>query len=175
MPRHYLKKADRTPKTDARETHDTVARILDEIEAGGDAKALEYAARFDRYEGNVLLSPDEIAAACDQVSDRLKADIRFAHDNVRRFAELQKSTLTDVETELTPGFVTGQKAIPVAAAGCYVPGGRYSHIASAIMTVTTAKVAGCQHITACSPPRPKQAGPGSLPTFPGPRPSRPPP
>ncbi|MEQ8342521.1 MAG: histidinol dehydrogenase [Marinovum algicola] len=154
MPRHYLKKADRTPKTDARETHDTVARILDEIEAGGDAKALEYAARFDRYEGNVLLSPDEIAAACDQVSDRLKADIRFAHDNVRRFAELQKSTLTDVETELTPGFVTGQKAIPVAAAGCYVPGGRYSHIASAIMTVTTAKVAGCQHITACSPPRP---------------------
>ena len=154
MPRHYLKKADRTPKTDARETHDTVARILDEIEAGGDAKALEYAARFDRYEGNVLLSPDEIAAACDQVSDRLKADIRFAHDNVRRFAELQKSTLTDVETELTPGFVTGQKAIPVNAAGCYVPGGRYSHIASAIMTVTTAKVAGCQHITACSPPRP---------------------
>ena len=154
MTRHYLKKADRTPKTDARETHDTVARILDEIEAGGDAKALAYAARFDRYEGNVLLSPDEIAAACDQVSDRLKADIRFAHDNVRRFAELQKSTLTDVETELTPGFVTGQKAIPVAAAGCYVPGGRYSHIASAIMTVTTAKVAGCQHITACSPPRP---------------------
>jgi sulfopropanediol 3-dehydrogenase len=73
---------------------------------------------------------------------------------VRRFAEIQKSTLTNVEMEIEPGFVAGQKAIPVDAAGCYVPGGRYSHIASAIMTVTTAKVAGCHSITACSPPRP---------------------
>jgi sulfopropanediol 3-dehydrogenase len=67
---------------------------------------------------------------------------------------LQKSTMTDVETEVVPGLIAGQKAIPVRAAGCYVPGGRYSHIASAIMTVTTAKVAGCEHIVACSPPRP---------------------
>jgi sulfopropanediol 3-dehydrogenase len=84
----------------------------------------------------------------------LKADIQFAHDNVKRFAELQKSTVADVEMEIQPGYVAGQKAIPVDAAGCYAPGGRYSHIASAIMTVTTAKVAGCKHITACSPPRP---------------------
>ncbi len=154
MPRHYLKKARLSPKTDAMETHEIVKGILAEIEAGGDAKALEYAKKFDNYEGSILLSPEVIEAACAQVPDKLKADIRFAHDNVRRFATLQKSTLRDVETELTPGFVTGQKAIPVAAAGCYVPGGRYSHIASAVMTVTTAKVAGCKHITACSPPRP---------------------
>ncbi|MGY3438805.1 MULTISPECIES: histidinol dehydrogenase [unclassified Marinovum] len=154
MPREYLKKADLTPETTEVETHAVVKGILADIEAGGDAKALEYAAKFDKYDGNVLLTPDEIEAACAQVSDKIKADIRFAHDNVRKFAELQKSTLSDVKTELTPGFVTGQKAIPVAAAGCYVPGGRYSHIASAIMTVTTAKVAGCKHITACSPPRP---------------------
>ena len=154
MTREYLKKASLTPKSTAAETHIIVKEILDEIEAGGDAKAMEYAARFDQYSGNVLLTADEIEAACALVPEKLKADIRFAHDNVRRFAELQKSTVSDVQTEITPGFVTGQKAIPVDAAGCYVPGGRYSHIASAIMTVTTAKVAGCRHITACSPPRP---------------------
>ncbi|WP_386628002.1 histidinol dehydrogenase [Sulfitobacter geojensis] len=154
MKREYLKKATLTAKSDASQTHDTVKAILDDIESGGDAKALEYAAKFDRYEGNVILSAEEIEAACALVPEQLKADIRFAHDNVRRFAEIQKSTLTNVEMEIEPGFVAGQKAIPVDAAGCYVPGGRYSHIASAIMTVTTAKVAGCRHIAACSPPRP---------------------
>ena len=154
MTREYLKKASLTSKSDASETHEIVKGILNDIEAGGDAKAMEYAAKFDKYEGSVLLSPEEIEAACALVPEKLKADIRFSHDNVRRFAELQKSTVSNVETEITPGFVTGQKAIPVDAAGCYVPGGRYSHVASAIMTVTTAKVAGCKHITACSPPRP---------------------
>jgi histidinol dehydrogenase len=67
--------------------------------------------------------------------------------------------VADFEVEVVPGLIAGQKAIPVNAAGCYVPGGRYSHIASAIMTVTTAKVAGCRHIVACSPPRPASASP----------------
>ncbi len=154
MTREYLKKATLTAKSDASKTHEIVQGILSDIETGGDAKALEYAAKFDQYDGNVIMTQDEIKAACDLVPEKLKADIRFAHDNVRRFAETQKSTLTDVEMEIEPGFIAGQKAIPVDAAGCYVPGGRYSHIASAIMTVTTAKVAGCRHITACSPPRP---------------------
>ena len=154
MTRDYLKKATLTSESDASSVHETVKTILSEIEAGGDAKALEYAAKFDRYEGNVLLTPAEIEAAIALVPEKLKADIRFAHDNVKRFAELQKGTTTDVEMEIQPGFIAGQKVIPVDAAGCYVPGGRYSHIASAIMTVTTAKVAGCGHITACSPPRP---------------------
>ena len=154
MTREYLKKASLTSSTGASEVHETVKTILDDIEAGGDASALEYAAKFDRYEGSVLLTQAEIDAAIALVPEKLKADIRFAHDNVKRFAETQKSTLTDVEMEIAPGFIAGQKAIPVDAAGCYVPGGRYSHIASAIMTVTTAKVAGCHSITACSPPRP---------------------
>ena len=154
MPIEYLKKADLTSSSGASDVHDTVLSILSEIEVGGDATALEYAAKFDRYDGNVILTQDEIDAAIDLVPEKLKADIRFAHDNVKRFAELQKSTVSDVEMEIQPGFIAGQKAIPVDAAGCYVPGGRYSHIASAIMTVTTAKVAGCKHITACSPPRP---------------------
>jgi len=154
MTREYLKKATLTAKSDASEVHETVQTILADIEAGGDAKALEYAAKFDRYSGNVLLTPDEIEAAAARVPQKLKDDIRFAHDNVRRFAETQKATVSDVEMEIVPGMIAGQKAIPVDAAGCYVPGGRYSHIASAIMTVTTAKVAGRRHITACSPPRP---------------------
>ena len=154
MTREYLKKATLTAKSDAFEVHETVKSILADIEAGGDDKAREYAAKFDRYEGNVLMTQAEIDASCALVPEKLKADIRFAHDNVRRFAELQKGTTTDVEMEITPGFIAGQKVIPVDAAACYVPGGRYSHIASAIMTVTTASVAGCGHITACSPPRP---------------------
>lgn len=154
MARDYLKKATLTSESGASEVHETVQTILSEIEAGGDAKALEYAAKFDRYDGNVILTAEEIEAACALVPERLKADIRFAHNNVRHFAEAQKQTVSDVEAEIIPGFIAGQKAIPVDAAGCYVPGGRYSHIASAIMTVTTAKVAGCRHITACSPPRP---------------------
>lgn len=154
MTREYLKKATRTSRSDASDVRETVRTILDDIEAGGDAKAMEYAAKFDKYDGNVILTRDEIQAAAAKVPQKLRDDIRFAHDNVRRFAELQKSTVADVQMEVVPGLIAGQKAIPVDAAGCYVPGGRYSHIASAIMTVTTAKVAGCGHITACSPPRP---------------------
>lgn len=150
----YLKKAPLTAESDASDTNKIVQTILDEIEAGGDDKALEYAAKFDKYEGPVLLTDEDIAAASAQVPERLKRDIDFAHANVKRFAEAQRSTLQDVEVEIVPGLVAGQRTIPVSAAGCYVPGGRYSHIASAIMTVTTAKVAGCDHIVACSPPRP---------------------
>lgn len=154
MAREYLKRATLTSKSDASDVHDTVVKILSDIETGGDAAALDYAAKFDKYNGSVLLSADEIEAACALVPDKLKTDIQFAHDNVKRFAEKQKSTVADVEYEIVPGLVAGQKAIPVDAAGCYAPGGRYSHVASAIMTVTTAKVAGCKHITCCSPPRP---------------------
>ena len=153
MSRVYLKKAQLTPKSNASEVHETVKNILADIESGGDAKAKEYASKFDQYQGNIILTDDEIQAASDLVPEKLKNDIKFAHDNVKRFAERQKETLKNTEIEIHPGFVTGQKVIPVDAAGCYVPGGRYSHIASAIMTVTTAKVAGCKFITACSPPR----------------------
>ena len=154
MAREYLKTATRTSGTDASDVHETVTRILAEIEAGGDQAALDYAAKFDRYEGSIILTRAEIDAAIARVPEKLRADIRFAHANVKRFAEAQKATLRDIEIEVVPGLIAGQRSIPVSAAGCYVPGGRYSHIASAIMTVTTAKVAGCKHIIACSPPRP---------------------
>jgi len=150
----YLKKAVRTSKTDASETTKIVQEILDTIEAGGDAAALDYAAKFDKYDGDILLDDAAIEAASAKVPEKLKRDIEFAHANVQRFAEVQKQTCQDVEVEIIPGLVAGQKSIPVETAGCYIPGGRYSHIASAIMTVTTAKVAGCKNIIACSPPRP---------------------
>jgi len=155
MAKDYLKKAKFTSTSDATDVRETVQSILDDIEARGDAAALEYARKFDKYEGSILLSKDEIEQACKLVPEKLKRDIDFAHDNVRRFSQAQKSTLKDIEIEVVPGLIAGQKSIPVAVAGCYVPGGRYSHIASAIMTVTTAKVAGCNHIVACSPPRPE--------------------
>ncbi len=154
MTREYLKKATLTARSGASDVSEIVQGILTDIEAGGDAKALEYAAKFDKYEGNVILSDAEIQAAMDAVPEKLKRDIEFSHSNVKRFAEAQKESMTDIAVEVVPGLTAGQKMIPVDAAGCYVPGGRYSHIASAIMTVTTAKVAGCKHIVACSPPRP---------------------
>jgi sulfopropanediol 3-dehydrogenase len=154
MSKIYLKKASFTAQTDASNVHQTVQNILIEIEEGGDRKALEYAAKFDKYEGDILLDQKEIKKAATLVPEKVKKDIIFAHDNVKRFAEAQLSTMQDVELEVVPGLIAGQKSIPVNTAGCYIPGGRYSHIASAIMTVTTAKVAGCQNIIACSPPRP---------------------
>ena len=150
----YLKKASRRSTDDASDIRATVQEILNRIEAGGDEAAKRYAAKFDRYDGNIVLVRDEIEAAAEQVPQKLKDDIRFAWDNVRRFAEAQKDTIGEMQIEISPGLVAGQKAIPCQAAGCYTPGGRYSHVASALMTVTTAKVAGCGHITACSPPRP---------------------
>jgi sulfopropanediol 3-dehydrogenase len=150
----YLKKAAKTAATGERDVRETVQSILDAIEAGGEEAARRYAAQFDRYEGEIVVGEETRAEAASKVSDKLKDDIRFARDNVRRFAEVQRGALVDTELEVRPGLVAGQRQIPVSAAGCYAPGGRYSHVASAIMTVTTAKVAGVGHVTACSPPKP---------------------
>ena len=152
MARVYIKKSTKTASTGSDGVRSTVMEILNDIEAGRDVAALKYAEKFDGYAGNLILTDAEIKAACDLVPEKLKQDIQFAHANVKLFAEAQRGTVTDFETEIVPGLIAGQKSIPCNAAGCYVPGGRYSHIASAIMTVTTAKVAGCQHITAYSPP-----------------------
>lgn len=149
----YLKKAVKHAESDEESIRDTVQAILDEIEAGGDAVARAYAEKFDKWSGPIVLSRDEIGAAAAKLSQTQKDDIRFARDNVQRFAEAQLESMTPTEVEVIPGLIAGQKHIPVTAAGCYVPGGRYSHIASAIMTVTTAKVAVVGHVTACSPPR----------------------
>ena len=155
MTYRYLKKATLTSKSDSPETIRTVQTILDNIEAGGDIKALEYSTKYDRYYGPTILSRKDIELASSQVSEKLKTDLLFSRNNVRRFAEAQRSTISNFKCEILPGFVVGQKAIPINTAGCYIPGGRYKHVVSAIMTVTTAKVAGCKNIIACSPPSPE--------------------
>ncbi len=151
----YLKRAIKTGEESLSDVRDLVQGILTDIEKGGDEKALEFAQKFDKYDGQIMLTADKIAEASEHVSQRVKDDIQFAYDNVKRFAEAQKASLNDFHIDVIPEFTTGQKHIPCNSVGCYIPGGRYSHIASAIMTVTTAKVAGCNHITACSPPRPE--------------------
>ncbi len=150
----YLKRAGKTAATGEQDVRAAVQAILDEIEAGGEAKARDYAAKFDKWEGEIVVSREARDAAADRVPERLKQDIQFAYDQVRRFAEAQKDAIRDAEVELRPGLVAGHRNIPMAAAGCYVPGGRYSHVASAIMSVTTAKVAGVDQVIACSPPKP---------------------
>ncbi len=153
MPVAYLKKASHTALSGQTDVRAAVDAILAEIELHGDAAAERYARELDQWEGPIVLSPEARRAAAAAVPEQLKADIRFAHNNIRRFAEAQRTTITDCQIEILPGLIAGQKHIPVSAAGCYVPGGRYSHIASAIMTITTARVAGVPHIAACSPPR----------------------
>lgn len=150
----YLKKAQKTSATGEDNTRDIVATMLAEIEAGGEDKAVEYAHKLDNYTGNVIVTPEEIEAAEKKLSQSVKDDIRFAYDRVRGFAEKQRAALVDFEVELSPGLWAGQKQIPVMTAGCYVPGGRYSHVASAVMSVATAKAAGVDHVIACSPPKP---------------------
>ncbi|WP_375568125.1 histidinol dehydrogenase [Ahrensia marina] len=154
MPVTYLKTAVKTAETDQSDVQQTVADMLHAIEGGGEKAATEYCRAFDGWDGDIVAGRDMIDAAIEQVPDQLKSDIRFAHDNIGRFAEAQRSTIQDCQIDVIPGLTAGQRQIPVSAAGCYVPGGRYSHIASAIMTITTAKVAGVPHITACSPPKP---------------------
>ena len=119
----YLKKAQLNSASDSSEVRAIVQKILGEIEAGGEEVARRYAAEFDRYQGNIKLGEAEIAAASAALSQQDRDDIHFAHANVQRFAEAQKATLTATECEIIPGFVAGQKCIPVANVGCYVPAG----------------------------------------------------
>jgi sulfopropanediol 3-dehydrogenase len=150
----YLKSAAKTAEADSGDVRDLVQVMLARIALQGEVAARDYSRTFDKWEGEIIVSPAARKAAADLVPEQLKDDIRFAHANIRRFAEAQRATLSDCTVEILPGLTAGQKQIPVSAAGCYVPGGRYSHVASAIMTITTAKVAGVPHIAACSPPRP---------------------
>jgi len=159
MPLTYLKTAPGEPPQASADIADTVQVMLARLRAGGAQVALEYARDLDGWDGPVTLSAERIAAASARVPQVLKDDIAWAHENISRFAAAQRTTAQDMEIELRPGLIAGQRQIPVRAAGCYVPGGRYSHIASALMSIATAREAGVGDITACSPP----SGPGGIP------------
>ncbi len=132
---------------------ETVENILDDIKARGDAALKDYSEKFDNWRpDNFQVSRAEIDICYDQVTEQNIEDIEFAQAQVRGFAEIQKAALIDVEQETLPGVILGHKNIPVNSVGCYVPGGKYPMVASAHMSVVTAKVAGVKRIAACAPP-----------------------
>ncbi len=132
----------------------TVEGILGDIEARGDAAVQELSEKFDKYApSSFRLSDEEIERAVAKVGKRDLEDIRFAQAQVRGFAEAQKASMRDIEVETLPGVILGHKNIPVQSVGCYVPGGKYPMVASAHMSVVTAKVAGVPRVVASAPPQ----------------------
>ena len=131
----------------------TVEEILGDIAARGDEAVRELSRKFDRWDReDFRLTEAEIGDCLAQLSARDLADIRFAQQQVRNFAEKQRAALQDIEVETLPGVVLGHKNIPVASVGCYVPGGKYPLLASAHMSVITARVAGVPRVITCAPP-----------------------
>tara|TARA_B100000809_G_scaffold60281_3_gene56830 strand:- start:168 stop:1445 length:1278 start_codon:yes stop_codon:yes gene_type:complete len=151
----YLKdgiSAEQVKAEDA-QVRQTVEQILADIEARGDSAVQELAKKFDNWDQPAFrLSEEEVAAAVAELPEQTIADIKFAQEQIRNFAQVQHDSMQEVEVETLPGVVLGHKHIPVNSVGCYVPAGKYPMVASAHMSVVTAKVAGVQRIIACAPP-----------------------
>ena len=162
MSAQFLKKGREAAAIAEDELRSRVTAMLARLRSGGDAAALDYARELDGWDGPVLVTEEEIAAAAAALPQQVKDDIRYAHDNIAGFARAQRASLSETEVELRPGLRVGQRLIPIAAAGAYVPGGRYSHIASALMTVTTAREAGVGHVAAATPPRSGEGIPAAV-------------
>ena len=130
-----------------------VSDIIRDIEERGDAAVKEYTAKFDKFEAdNLRLTREQIDACYGELTQENLDDIAFAQEQVRNFAQIQRASMLDVEEETLPGVILGHKHLPMNAVGCYVPGGKYPLVASAHMSVVTAKVAGVPRVIACSPP-----------------------
>lgn len=150
----YLKRGESASLPDTAETTHIVEDMLSRMRTEGETATRHYSQALDAWDPtSFVVSEDEIVRAERSLPTTLKDDIRFAQAQVRSFAERQRETLTEFETETHPGLIVGQRQIPIDAAGCYVPGGRFAHLASAAMSVVTAKAAGVRHVTACSPSR----------------------
>lgn len=150
----YLKRPRRTPESVTQEIRNTVSQIISEIEKEGTPAVRRWSERLDDWSPpSFRVSDEEIRRAYDRMEPSVAEAGQFLIDQVTNFARLQRSTLVDFEKETLPGVVLGQRHIPVGSVGCYSPGGRYPLIASAVMTVATAKVAGVPRILAAAPPR----------------------
>src|SRR5215469_4260514 len=154
MPRHIKTAALAGTQDEAdAKTRATVESIIADIRTRGDAAVRELSERFDKWSPpSFRLSKSEVEDLVAKVSPQTIDDIKFAQQQIRHFAEIQRAAMKDVEVETLPGVVLGHRHIPVGKVGCYVPGGRYPMVASAHMSIVTAKVAGVGHITACTPP-----------------------
>lgn len=148
----YLKKAAKTPETETAAAQKVVTEMLADIQARGEVAVREYSEKLDKWSGDIIMTPAAIEAAIKDVPASVRRDIDFAAKQVYDFAVAQRQSIHDFSTELHPGVIAGQKVLPVNVVGCYAPAGRYAHIASAYMTVATAKAAGVKHIIACSSP-----------------------
>ena len=160
----YLKrgKPDADRAEDDAKTRSTVEAILKDIETRGDVAIREMSEKFDKYSpSSFRLSQQEIDDLIGQLSERELADIKFAQEQVRKFAQAQRDTMLDLEIETMPGVILGHKNIPVQSVGCYVPGGKFPMVASAHMSVATASVAGVPRIIACTPTRTWVTVPGA--------------
>ncbi len=151
----HLKSAQAAASVAAEDQRITTAvrDMLEDIRARGEVAVREYAEKFDGWKSDFVLSDEKRQQLIDTVPQTIKDDIDFAHRQIKRFAEAQRESLVSFEIETEPGVVLGQRVLPVGCAGCYIPGGRYAHVASALMSVATAKAAGVAHVVACSPPR----------------------
>jgi len=159
----YLKKSPKTSSIDDTKTAKIVQDLLKDIESSKEQGCIDLTKKFDKYDGEIVVSKERIDEIKKTLDQKTKDDVQFSYDRVRKFAEAQlKNYGQDFEVELSKGLYAGQKLVPVNTAGCYVPGGRYAHIASAVMSVTTAKVAGVKNVIACSPPK---EGIGAHPTI----------
>ena len=152
MPVTYLKKAKRVSDSETDNARDVVAGILARIEAEGEAAVRHFALTLDNWSGPIVVSRDEMDARSAEVPEEVRADIALATGEVRRFALAQKASVKDFAMTMGSGLVAGQRMVPCGVAGCYVPTGRYAHVASAIMSVATAKAAGVNTVIACSAP-----------------------
>ncbi|MCG8425035.1 MAG: histidinol dehydrogenase [Proteobacteria bacterium] len=143
---------------------DRVASMLAEIDAGGEERVKRYCRELDGWTGELVVSRSEIEEAGARLAKTTREDIAFAHQRIRDFALAQRDSLREFEVTLVPGLVAGQRLIPVTTVGCYVPGGRFAHVASALMSVATARAAGVSNIIATSPANAKRGGihPGVL-------------
>jgi len=148
----YLKKAQKTPETESGNAQAVASAMIAEIEKRGEEAVREYASKLDRWDGDIVVPPAEIERRARLVPDTVRADIEFATAQVRRFARAQRESIEEFQVEVHPGLVAGQRLVPVNTAGCYVPTGRYAHIASAYMSIGTAKEAGVPTVVACSTP-----------------------
>lgn len=148
----YLKKAAKSPATESAEARRVVDEMLDSIARDGEAAVRAYAQKLDGWSGDIVVNSDEIERRIRRIDAGVKRDIEFATAQVRRFAEAQRDSMREFSLEVLPGLTAGQRLIPVNVAGCYVPTGRYAHIASAYMTIATAKAAGVPTVIACSTP-----------------------
>jgi sulfopropanediol 3-dehydrogenase len=150
----YLKRAAATEKADRTRVETVVRDMLARIEDERDAAVRDYASNLDGWgDAQFRVSQDKIRNVASSLPESFKEDFAVCLRNVREFARRQRESIHEFESEISPGVVLGQKLIPVAAAGCYIPGGKYPLISAAIMSVATAKVAGVGHVTGCAPPR----------------------